>query len=178
LAEIVDAVLAQQRVHVRDGEPGAGQFLSSELAVGDQDPGRMVDQAGDPAVPTADRNSAMRDQEGDQRDRRGSERCVRCGRAPADDRADRDRDREVERAELCERAPFAQPQADYGYREEQDGLDGYPSQTACATDQLRHRHHRRHPRRTPGAFGARDVSCGFLPARGDGRRPRARARPI
>jgi len=44
-----------------------------ELAAGDQDPGRMVDHADDPAVPAADRDEAMRDQEGDQRNRRGSE---------------------------------------------------------------------------------------------------------
>jgi hypothetical protein len=41
----------------------------------------MVDQADDPAVPAADRDEAMRGQEGDQRDRRGSERRVRRGRA-------------------------------------------------------------------------------------------------
>jgi hypothetical protein len=121
----------------------------------------MVDQADDPAVPAADGDDAMRDQEGDQRDRRGSERGVRCGRAPADDRADRDGDREVECAEPGKRAPFPQPQADDGDREQQDSLDRYPSQTARATDQLRHLHHLR---RTPGAFGARAVA-GLLSAR-------------
>jgi hypothetical protein len=100
-------VLAQQRVHVGGRQPGTRQLPCLELAAGDQDPGRMVDQADDPAVPAADRDDAVRDQEGDQRDRRGSERGVRCGRAPADDRADRDGDREVERAELGNRAPFA-----------------------------------------------------------------------
>jgi hypothetical protein len=33
----------------------------------------MVDQADDTGVPAADRDDAMRDQEGDQRDCRGSE---------------------------------------------------------------------------------------------------------
>jgi len=109
-----------------------------QLATGDEDTGRMVDQADDPAVPAADRDDAMRDQEGDQRDRRGSERRARCGRAPADDRADRDGNREIERAELSKRAPFPQTQADNGHREKQDSLDRHPSQTARATDQLRH----------------------------------------
>jgi len=134
-------VLAQQRVHVRGRQPGPGQLLSLELAAGDQDPGRMVDQADDPAVPAADRDHAMRHQESDQRDRRGRERRIRCGRAPADDRAERDGDREIERAELGQRAPFPQAQADNGDREEQHGLDCHPAQTARVTDQLRHLHH-------------------------------------
>jgi hypothetical protein len=102
----------------------------------------MVDQADDPAVPPADRDHPMRDQERDERDRRGSERRVRCGRAPADDRADGDGDREIERAELGQRAPFPQAQADNGDREEQHSLDCHPPQTARVTDQLRHLHHR------------------------------------
>jgi hypothetical protein len=69
------------------------------------------------------------------------QRRVGGGRAPADDRADRDGDREIECAELGNRAPFAQAQAYDGYREEQDGLDRHPSQTARATDQLRHLRH-------------------------------------
>jgi hypothetical protein len=60
---------------------------------------------------------------------------------PADDRADRDGDREIERAELGKRAPFPQAQADNGYCEQQDSLDRDPSQTARATDQLRRPHH-------------------------------------
>jgi hypothetical protein len=91
--------------------------------------------------PAADRDHAMRDQQGDQRNRRGRERRVRCGRAPADDRAERDGDREIERAELGQRAPFPQAQADNGDREEQHSLDRYPAQTARVTDQLSHLHH-------------------------------------
>jgi hypothetical protein len=106
LAEIASAVLAQQRVHVRDRQPGTGQLPFLELATGDEDTGRMVDQAGAPAVPAEDRNDAMGDQECDQCDRRGSERSVRRGRAPTDDRADRDGDREIEGAQLGKRAPF------------------------------------------------------------------------
>ena len=101
----------------------------------------MVDEPDDPAVPAEDRDDAMRDQEGDQRDRRGSERRVRCGRTTADDCAERDGDREIERAELGKRAPFPKAQADNGYREEQDSLEGHPSQSARATDQFSHPHH-------------------------------------
>jgi len=61
--------------------------------------------------------------------------------APADDRADRDGDREIERAELGKRAPFPQARADNGDREEQDSLDRHPSQIARATDQFRHLRH-------------------------------------
>ena len=107
LAKVVDAVLAQQRIHVRVRQPGAGQLSSMELAAGGQDTGRMVDEADEPSVPAQDRDKAVRGQEGEQRDRRGSERRVRCGRAPADDRADRDGNREIESAELGQRAPFA-----------------------------------------------------------------------
>jgi hypothetical protein len=46
----------------------------------------MIDKADGPAVPAEDRDDAMRGQEGDQGDRRGNERCIRCGRAPADNR--------------------------------------------------------------------------------------------
>jgi hypothetical protein len=98
----------------------------------------MVDQADDPAVEAGDRDDAMRHQEGDQRDRRGGERGVRCGRAPADDRADRDGDREVECAELGKGAPFPQAQADDSDREQQDSLDRHPSQTTRPTDQFSH----------------------------------------
>ena len=60
MAEIVGAVLAQQRVYVLCRQPGTGQLPVLELATGDEDPGRMVDQADDPAVPAADRDDAMR----------------------------------------------------------------------------------------------------------------------
>jgi len=69
LAQIADAPLAQQRVHVGVRQPGAGQFPLLELAAGDEDAGRMVDQADGPAVAAQDRDDAMRDEEGDQRNR-------------------------------------------------------------------------------------------------------------
>lgn len=102
----------------------------------------MVDQTGDPVAPAEDRDDAMRDQEGDQRDRRGSERRARRRRAPADDRAYCDGDREIEGAELGKRAPFPQTQAEDGYREEQDSLNRHPSKTARAPDQFRHMRHK------------------------------------
>jgi hypothetical protein len=71
----------------------------------------MVNEAGDPAVPPGERDQPVHDQEGDQCDRAGGKRCRRRGHGPADDRADGDRDREVERAELGERAPLSQAQA-------------------------------------------------------------------
>jgi len=54
LAKIADALLAQQRVHVRGGQAGPGKFTILDLASGDKDPGRMVNDAGDPAMPQAD----------------------------------------------------------------------------------------------------------------------------
>ena len=100
LAKIVHALLAQQRVYVRVCQAGPGKFTILYLAPGDQDPGRVVDDAGDPAVPPGERNEAVHDQEGDQCDRAGGERCRRGGHGSADDSADGDGDREVERAEL------------------------------------------------------------------------------
>ena len=67
LAKIADALLAQQRVHVRGGQAGPGKFTILDLASGDKDPGRMVDDAGDPAMPPGERHKAVHDQEGDQR---------------------------------------------------------------------------------------------------------------
>ena len=56
LAKIADALLAQQRVHVRGGQAGPGKFTILDLASGDKDPGRMVNDAGDPAVPPGERH--------------------------------------------------------------------------------------------------------------------------
>jgi hypothetical protein len=136
LAEIVHAVLAQQREHVRGRQAGPAEFTVLYLASGDQDPGQMVNESGHPVVPPGERDEAVRDQEGDQRDRAGGERRRRSGHGPADDRADRDRDREVERAELGERAPLSKPQADDGHREHQHRLDRDPAQTARPSGQL------------------------------------------
>jgi hypothetical protein len=114
LAKIVHALLAQQRVQVRGRQAGPGKFTILYLALGDQDTGRMVNDAGDPAVPPGERDKAVHDQEGDQRDRTGGKRRRRRGHGPADDRADRNGDREVERAELGKRAPLSKAQADDG----------------------------------------------------------------
>jgi hypothetical protein len=110
LTEIVHTLLAQQRVHVRR-QAGPAEFTVLYLAPGDQDPGRMVNEAGYPVVPPGERDEAVRDQEGDQRYRAGGERRRRSGHGPADDCADRDRDREVERAELAivRRSPSRRP---------------------------------------------------------------------
>jgi hypothetical protein len=136
LAKIADALLAQQRVHVRGGQAGPGKFTILDLASGDKDPGRMVNDAGDPAMPPGERHKAVHDQEGDKRDRADGERRRRRRHGPADDRADGDGDREVERAELGERAPLAQAQAGDGYREHQDRLDRHPAETSCPADQF------------------------------------------
>jgi hypothetical protein len=136
LAKIADALLAQQRVHVRCGQAGPGKFTILDLASGDKDPGRMVNDAGDPAMPTGERHKAVHGQEGDKRDRAGGERRRRRRHGPADDRANGDGDREVERAELGQRAPLSKPQADDGHREHQDRLDRYPAETARLADQF------------------------------------------
>ena len=86
---------------------GPAKFTSLYLAPGDQEPGRMVNKAGDPAVPPGERHKAVHDQEGEQGDRAGGKRRRRRSHGPADDRADGDRDREVERAELDQRAPLS-----------------------------------------------------------------------
>lgn len=90
LAKVVHALLAQQRVQVRGCQAGPGKFAVLYLALGDQDTGRMVNDAGDPAVLPGERDEAVHDQEGDQRDRAGGKRRRRRGHGPADDRADRD----------------------------------------------------------------------------------------
>jgi hypothetical protein len=51
LRNVIDALLAQQRVHVRDGQAGPGKFTILYLAPGDKNAGRRVNEAGDPAVP-------------------------------------------------------------------------------------------------------------------------------
>lgn len=160
LAKIVDALLAQQSVHVRGGQAGPGKFTILDLASGDQDPGRMVDDAGDPAMPPGERDEAVRDQEGDKRDRSGGERHRRRGHGPANDRTDGDGDREVERAELGERAPLAKPQADDGHGKHQDRLDRYPAETACSADQFQQPLHplRLSPARVPAGPGLRPGS--------------------
>ncbi len=151
LAKIADALLAQQCVHVRGGKAGPGKFTILDLASGDKDPGRMVNDTGDPAVPPSERDKAVRDQEGDKGDRAADERRRRRRHGPADDRADGDRDREVERAELGKRAPLSKPQADDGHREHQDRLDRYPTETVCSTDQFQQPLHplRLSPARAP-----------------------------
>jgi len=141
LAKIADPLLAQQRVHVRGGQAGPGKFTILDLASGDQDPGRMVNDAGDPAMPPGERHKAVHDQEGDKRDRSGGERRRRRRHGPADDRADGDGDREVERAELGKRASLSKPQADDGHRKHQDRLDRYPAEAACSADQFQQRFH-------------------------------------
>jgi hypothetical protein len=141
LAKIADALLAQQRVHVRRGQAGPGKFTPLDLAAGDKDPGRMVNDAGDPAVPPGERDKAVHDQEGDKGDRAGGERRRRRRHGPADDRADGDGDREVERAELGKRASLSKPQADDGHREHQDRLDRYPAETTRLADQFQQPHH-------------------------------------
>jgi len=109
--------------------------------MGDQHARLMVDEPNDPAVAAEGRDDAVRDQEGDKGDGRGSERGVRRGCAPTDDGAYRDRDRKVECAELCKRTPFRQAQADDRYREKQNGFNRHPSQTACSTYQFTHMGH-------------------------------------
>jgi len=160
LAKISDALLAQQRVHVRGGQTGAGKFTILDLASGDQDPWRMVDDAGDPAMPPGECHKAVHDQEGDKRNRAGGKRGRRRGHGPADDRADGDGDREVERAELGERASLSQPQADDGHRKHQDRLDRYPAETARLADQFQQPLHplRLSPARVPAEPGLRSGS--------------------
>lgn len=136
LSKIADALLAQQRVHVRDGQAGPGKFTILDLASGDKDPGRMVNDAGDPAMPPGERHKPVHDQEGDKRDRADGERRRRRHHGPADDRADGDGDREVERAELGKRASLSKPQTDDGHRKHQDRLDCYPAETARLADQF------------------------------------------
>jgi len=136
LAKIADALLAQQRVHVRGGQAGPGKFTILDLASGDKDPGRMVNDAGDPAMPPDECHKAVHDQEGDKRNRAGGKRGRRRGHGPADDRADGDGDREVERAELGQRAPLSKPQADDGHGKHQDSLDRHPAETARLADQF------------------------------------------
>ena len=62
LPEVVHALLAQQRVHVRGRQAGPAKFTVLHLAPGNQDPGRMVNDAGHPAVPPGERDEAVRDQ--------------------------------------------------------------------------------------------------------------------
>jgi hypothetical protein len=134
LAKIADALLAQQRVHVRGGRAGPGKFTILDLASGDKDPGRMVNDAGDPAMPPGERHKAVHDQEGDKRDRADGERRRRRRHGPADDRADGDSDGEVERTQLGKRAPLSKPQADDGCREDQDGFGHHPAETVGPAD--------------------------------------------
>jgi hypothetical protein len=49
-------MLAQQCVHVLGCQPCTGQFPPLQFATGDEDTGRVVDQAHDPAVPAEDRD--------------------------------------------------------------------------------------------------------------------------
>ena len=160
LAKIADALLAQQRVHVRGGQAGPGKFTILDLASGDKDPGRMVNDAGDPAMPPGERHKAVHDQEGDKRDRADGERRRRRRHGPADDRADGDGDREVERAELGERASLSKPQADDGHRKHQDRLDRYPAETARLAAQFQQPLHplRLSPARVPAGPGLRSGS--------------------
>ena len=132
LAKVVHALLAQQRAQVRGRQADPGKFAVLYLALGDQDTGRMVDDAGDPAVPPGERDEAVHDQEGDQRDRAGGKRCRQRGHGPTDDRADRDGDREVERAELGKRAPLSKAQADDGRFGDEATLIGLASQLEAA----------------------------------------------
>jgi hypothetical protein len=136
LAKIADALLAQQRVHVRGGQAGPGKFTILDLASGDKDPGRMVNDAGDPAMPPGERHKAVHDQEGDKRDR------------------------EVERAELGKRASLSKPQADDGHRKQQDRLDRYLAETARLADQFQQPLHplRLSPARVPAGPGLRSGS--------------------
>ncbi len=134
--KVVHAVLAQQRVHVRGGQAGPAKFTILYLALGHKNSGRMVNDAGHPVVPSGERDEAVCDQEGDQRDCAGGKRCRRRGHGPADDRADRDGDREVERGELGERTPLSKPQADDGHREHQHRLDRHPAETTRPADQF------------------------------------------
>ncbi len=62
-------MLSQQRVYVLVCQSGARQLAFLEFAADGEDTGRMVDHPGHPAVPTADRDEAMCDQQGDQRHR-------------------------------------------------------------------------------------------------------------
>ena len=160
LAKVVHAMLAQQRVHVRGCQAGPAKFTSLYLAPGDQDPGRMVNEAGDPAMPPGERHKAVHDQEGDKRDRADGERRRRRRHGPADDRADGDGDREIERAELGKRASLSKPQADDGHRKHQDRLDRYPAETARLADQFQQPPHplRLSPARAPAGPGLRSGS--------------------
>jgi hypothetical protein len=163
LAKIVHALLAQQRVQVRGRQAGPGKFAVLYLAVGDQDTGRMVNDAGDPAVPPGERDEAVHDQEGDQRDRASGKRCRRRGHGPADDHADGDSDREVERAELGKRAPLSEAPADDGHCEYQDNLDYHPAETARPADQFQQPHHSFEPVACLRACRAR-FAFRFLPS--------------
>jgi hypothetical protein len=58
-AKVVDALLPQQRVHVGVGQAGPGQLASLDLALGDENSGRVVDRAGDPAAPPGQRDQAV-----------------------------------------------------------------------------------------------------------------------
>jgi hypothetical protein len=147
-------------VHVRGGQAGPGKFTILDLASGDKDPERMVNDAGDPAMPPGERHKAVHDQEGDKRDRADGERRRRRRHGPADDRADGDGDREVERAELGKRASLSKPQADDGHRKHQDRLDRYPAETARLADQFQQPLHplRLSPARVPAGPGLRSDS--------------------
>ena len=101
----------------------------------------MVDDAGHPVVPPGECDEAVGPQQGDQRDRAGDERRRRSSYGPADDRADRDCNREVERAQLGERTPLSKPQADDGHREHQDRLDRDPAETIGPADQFQQPFH-------------------------------------
>ena len=120
----------------------------------------MVNEAGDPAVPPGERHQAVHDQEGDQGDCAGGEGRRRRSRGPADDRADGDGDREIERAELGKRASLSKPQADDGHRKHQDRLDRYPAETARLADQFQQPPHplRLSPARVPAGPGLRSGS--------------------
>jgi len=107
LAEVGDTFLAQQRVDVCGRQSGSGQFPALELAASHEYAGWVIDEPDGAAVSAENRDDAMGDQEGDQRDSRRGKRRVRRGRTSANDRADRDSDGEIERAELGNRAPFA-----------------------------------------------------------------------
>ncbi len=141
LAKVVHALPAQRRVQVRGRQAGPGKFTILYLALGDQDTGRMVDDAGDPAVPPGEHDKAVHDQERDQRDRAGGARRRRRCHGPAEDGADGDSDREVERAKLGKRAPLCKAQADDGDCEYQDSLDYHPAETARPADQFQQPHH-------------------------------------
>jgi hypothetical protein len=77
----------------------------------------------------------------DQGDCAGGEGRRRRSHGPADDRADGDGDREVERTELGQRAPFSKPQADDGHCGHQDSLDRHPGEKVRSADQFQQPHH-------------------------------------